>query len=199
MNSFAFDYVTRQKVGGNHLNFFVVRQLPTPSPADLEHVRTYVEPRVLELCYTAWDMVALAQDLGHDGPPFRWEEERRALIRAELDALMFHLYGVNRDDASYIMDTFPIVRRQDEAEHGEFRTNRLVLERYDAIMAAFEATHGPLANTPNGSDPPIDRSSLADYSRLLSEALDATYETILDPPPADRSQTHPESTRPVWA
>ena len=66
------------------------------------------------------------------------------------------------------------------------------------MAAAFGAAHGSLDNTPNGSNPPLDRSSLAEYSRLLAEALDANYATVLDPPPADPSQAHPESTRPAW-
>jgi hypothetical protein len=49
-------------------------------------------PRVLELTYTAWDLEPFAKDCGFDGPPFRWHEDRRFLIRAELDAAFFHLY-----------------------------------------------------------------------------------------------------------
>ena len=71
--------------------------------------------RVLELTYTAWDMAPFARDLGDDGPPFRWDEERRFLLRAELDAAFFHLYGIDRDDVDYIMETFPIVKRKDIA------------------------------------------------------------------------------------
>jgi hypothetical protein len=57
-------------------------------------------------------------------------------VSAELDACFFHLYGIERDDVDYIMDTFPIVRRNDEAAHGEYRTKRLILERYDAMAKA---------------------------------------------------------------
>ena len=153
---------------------------------------------VIELSYTAWDMAPFASDLGHDGPPFRWDEERRALIRAELDALMFHLYGVSREDADYIMDTFPIVRRKDEAVHGEFHTKHLILDRYDAMTAAFEAKHSTLSGTPNGSNPPLDEPSLTIYTRLLADALTANYQTSVDPPPAHHSQAHPASTRPSW-
>jgi hypothetical protein len=39
--------------------------------------------------------------------------------------------------AGYIMDTFPIVRRKDEAAYGEYRTKRLILERYDALAACI--------------------------------------------------------------
>lgn len=62
-------------------------------------------------------------------------------LRAELDACFFHLYGIERDDVDYIMDTFPIVQRHDVARHGEYRTRRLVLERYDAMSQAIASGH----------------------------------------------------------
>ena len=199
LNSFVLDYAVRQKMGGTNLNFFIVRQLAVPMPSSIGRLREFVDSRIVELTYSAWDMAQFAKELGYDGSPFRWDEERRSLIRAELDALMFHLYGVNREDADYIMDTFPIVKRQDEAAHREYRTKRLILERYDAMTAAFEVTHGSLNGTPNGTNPPADRSSLATYSRRMAKALDAHYETILVPPPADPSLAHPAATRPAWA
>jgi hypothetical protein len=58
---------------------------------------------------------AVAHDCGYDGPPCRWDEARCFLLRCELDAAYFHLYGIAHDDVDYIMDTFPIVRRKDEA------------------------------------------------------------------------------------
>ena len=66
-------------------------------------------------------------------PPFLWDEERRAHLRAELDGLYGHLYGLTRDELAYILDTFPIVKRKDEEAHGTYRTKRLVLEAYDAL------------------------------------------------------------------
>lgn len=42
----------------------------------------------------------------------------------------------------YILDTFPIVRRKDEAEHGEYRMKRVILEIYDA-MQQTAATGAP--------------------------------------------------------
>lgn len=94
-------------------------------------------PRVLELTYTAWDLQPFAQDCGYDGPPFRWDEERRFLIRCELDAAYFHLYGIERDDVDYILETFPIVKRKDEQKCGEYRTKRVILEIYDAMAEAM--------------------------------------------------------------
>lgn len=52
-------------------------------------------------------------------------------VHTELDGIYAHLNGLSRDDFAYILDTFPIVRRNDEARWGEFRTKRLVLEAYD--------------------------------------------------------------------
>jgi hypothetical protein len=66
-------------------------------------------------------------------PPFLWDEERRAHLRADLDGLYGHLYGLEREELSYILDTFPIVERQDKEEYGEYRTKRLVLEAYDRL------------------------------------------------------------------
>ena len=74
---------------------------------------------VLELSYTAHDMAPLAADLGHVDeagevrPPFQWDPERRLHLRAKLDALFFHLYGVtDRDDVRYVWSTFGIVEGQ---------------------------------------------------------------------------------------
>jgi len=68
---------------------------------------------------------------GFPYPPFKWDEERRARLRAELDAIYARLYGLTRDELDYILDTFPIVRRKDEERWGEYRTKRLVLNCFD--------------------------------------------------------------------
>ena len=60
-------------------------------------------------------------------------------VICRLDAAYFHLYSINRDDVDYIMDTFPIVRRKDEAAHGEYRTKRVILEMYDAMRIAVDS------------------------------------------------------------
>ena len=58
-------------------------------------------------------------------------------MRAELDAAFFHLYGIERDDLDYIMETFPIVKRKDEQRYGSFRTKELILAVYDAMAEAI--------------------------------------------------------------
>ena len=144
--SFVLDYAARQKLAGTHLTYSYVNQLPVlppdvynePAPW-LDHgtPADWLRQRVLELSFTAWDMEPFARDLKDSGPPFRWDEERRFAMRAELDAAFFHLYGIERDDVDYIMETFPIVKRKDEQRYGSFRTKELILDVYDAMAEAM--------------------------------------------------------------
>ncbi|MFD4738725.1 Eco57I restriction-modification methylase domain-containing protein [Streptomyces virginiae] len=142
--SMVFDFVARFKVGGTHLNFFITYQLPLPSPQQMEPHLSFVARRVLELTYTASDMTPFARDLGDTGAPFRWDTDRRAVIRAELDAFFFHLYGITREDTAYILDTFNITRDNDMKAHGEYRTKNLILAEYDRMAAASLTLETPL-------------------------------------------------------
>jgi len=146
ISGFVVDYVLRNKMAGTNVSYYLVKQLPVLPPDRYEQAPTWdldylslnawFAGRVLELSYSAYDLAAYARDLGDDGPPFRWDPARREIMRAELDAAYFHLYGVTRDDVDYIMDTFKVVRQKDEAAHSEYRTKRLILERYDALADA---------------------------------------------------------------
>jgi hypothetical protein len=162
-SSLAFDYVARQKVQGQHLNWFVVEQLPVIAPkrfqaplppafaeaaraAELMNghhahptVADFVIPQVLALTYTAHDMAPFARDLGYVDsqgevlPPFVWNDEERRVRMAALDALFFYLYGLDANDAAYIMETFSIVREQDEKAFGHYRTRGDVLRWLDLL------------------------------------------------------------------
>ena len=139
--SFALDYCLRQKVQGQNINWYMVEQLPLVRPEQFAarigrwRVGDFIRGEVMRLSYTAWDLQPFARDLGYDGAPFEWDEEDRRHRIARLDALFFHLYGINRDDAAYILDTFPIVREQDEKGHGRFLTKDLVLAYLNAVEA----------------------------------------------------------------
>ena len=146
LNSFSFDFITRQKMHGINLSWYLLEQLSVIAPADYDRpfgvttARDLVRDHVLRLTYTAHDMAPFARDLGHDGPPFPWDEEERRHLRARLDALYFHLYGLTREDAGYVLDTFPIVRREDEAAFGRYRTRELVLAYMNALVAGDAET-----------------------------------------------------------
>jgi hypothetical protein len=141
--------LARQKVGGNHLNIFIFRQIPVLLPSTYTQATIdFIQPRVLELTYTANDLKPWAEDLGYDGPPFSFDPERRALLRAELDAYYAHLYGLNRDELRYILDpadvmgpdypseAFRVLKTNELRQFGEYRTQRLVLEAWDRLFGA---------------------------------------------------------------
>lgn len=202
-NSFAWDYLFRQSLGGNNTSFFVVKQVAAIEPSAIQTKSLWspfsnlgwLASRVVELTYTAWDLEPFAYECGWPGPPFRWDEERRFLLRCELDAALFHLYlsadvsgdwghaagetaedlarlkacfNTARDAVAYIMDTFPIVRRKDEEKHnGDYHTKRVILEIYDAMQEAIRTG--------------------------------VPYHTRLDPPPADPACRHPKKALGILA
>jgi hypothetical protein len=162
-------------LGGIHLSYGILKQLPVlPPDAFSPDDVAYLSERVLELVYTAWDIKAFADDVwaeldaaGRDRvrarwaashgtpapagdaapPPFRWDEERRAQIRAEIDARIARLYGLTRDELRYILDpadvygpdfpgeTFRVLKEKEIKHYGEYRTRRLVLAAWDAAEA----------------------------------------------------------------
>lgn len=146
-SSLIFDFLSKQKLGGSNLNFFIVKQLPVIPPdyysrADLD----FILCRVLELTYTAWDMRPFALDLDYDSEPFIWNAKRRAVLRADLDAYYAYLYGLTRDELRYILDpadiygsdfpseTFRVLKNNEIRKFGEYRTQRLVLEAWDRLF-----------------------------------------------------------------
>lgn len=148
-SSFVFDYIVRQKMGGINMSFYIVKQFSVIPPRSYEGsspwstifgLSYWITDRAFELTYVAYDLCPFAQDCGYLGPPFRWDEERRFLLRCELDAAYFHLYGIDRDDVDYIMDTFPIVRDRDQKAYGgDYRTKRVILEIYDEMAEAMQS------------------------------------------------------------
>ena len=171
VSSIIFDFVCRFKIGGMNMNFFIVNQLPVFPPNFYDQTDLgFILPRAFELIYTAYDLKPFAEDLWKESSealrkqylsigfdpqtmaPFRWDEDRRAVLRAELDAYYARLYGLTRDELRYILDpqdvygpdfpgeTFRVLKDNETAKYGEYRTRRLVLEAWDRI----EAELGPI-------------------------------------------------------
>ncbi|MFI2223110.1 Eco57I restriction-modification methylase domain-containing protein [Streptomyces fradiae] len=148
-NSMPLDFLLRLRQGGLHVSDYILEQLPIPASQDVLSHREFVLRRVLELAFVDLGTEAFARDFGDTGAPFIWDEDRRTVIRAELDALFFHLYGITRDDVDYILDTFPIVKRKDEAKYGTYRTKDLILAEYDRMAAAGVSLTNPLVDGEN--------------------------------------------------
>jgi hypothetical protein len=183
--SLAFDYCVRQKLGGVNMTFGTTHQLPFATPSLVSGLCTllalpsWVAGRTVELAATADDMASFSEDLWAegDGAVFRYDPERRFEIRCELDAAFFHLYlgsdeewsrtgspellkalPTPRDAVSYIMDTFPIVKRKDEEAHGHYRTKDRILELYDELQRClasgepFKSALNPPPGPPTNTD-----------------------------------------------
>jgi len=160
LNSFPFDYCARSKIQGQHLNWFIVEQLPVLTPKHYNRrfgKRTageIVKDHVLRLTYPAHDMAPFARDMGYvnkDGsvkPPIIWQEAERRHLRARLDALYFILYGItDEDDIGYILSTLPIVERKDrEAFDSVYLTRELILWYKRALEAGDPDSMAPEAD-----------------------------------------------------
>jgi len=148
LSSLTLDYAARHKVGGTHLNFFIYQQLPILPPESYTDARlVFVVPRLLELTYTSESLASFARDLDYIRAPFSWDEDRRAFLRAELDAFYARGYGLTRDELRYVLEpadmkgpdypseTFRVLKEKEIRQHGEYRTRRLVLAAWDRMEA----------------------------------------------------------------
>jgi hypothetical protein len=132
-SSFPCDFVARQKVGGTSFTYFTMRQIPILTPDQIrgpapwtaaESCIRWIQSRVSKLLPFGWVGVSGTQVL---------PASKRFELRVELHAAMFHLYGIERDDVDYIMETFPIVKRKDVNEFGTYRTKERILQVYDQM------------------------------------------------------------------
>ena len=194
LNSFVFDFVARQKIGGVSLPYFTMKQVTVlPPDAYSNSELEFMVPRILELLCTAEDIRDFVRDCGWEGPPFRWDEDRRFLLRCELDAAFFHLYLPAEEDG----DWRP-ARRSNGCPHEEtpeqladlkrhFPTPRdavaYILDTFPIVRRKDEQRHGEYRTK---------RTILDIYDAMqASFATDEPYRTQLAPPPADPSRCHP--------
>ncbi|WP_319412683.1 N-6 DNA methylase [uncultured Cohaesibacter sp.] len=146
LNALVVDYCMRNKLSQASIPQGTVYQLPILPPDFYTAPRlAFITPKVLELTYTSYSLAPFARDLGYDGPPFAWGEDRRAHLRADLDAFYARAYGLDRDELRYILDpadvkgpdypseTFRVLKEKEIRQQGEYRTRRLVIEAWDRM------------------------------------------------------------------
>ncbi|MFX0061426.1 MAG: Eco57I restriction-modification methylase domain-containing protein [Candidatus Hermodarchaeota archaeon] len=144
LSSLVFDYIVRQKLGGINLNYFIVEQLPVlPPKVYSKELQKLIIPKVVELVYTSEDMREFAKSCDINVPPYPWNEEKRLHLKAELDAIFAHLYGLTHFDLAYILESFgggkslKGLKKRELEKYGEFRTKRLVIEYYNKLKEKF--------------------------------------------------------------
>lgn len=146
LGSMVLDAIARWKVSGTNLNLFLVQQFPVLPPSSYsEEDELFIANRVLELTYTTHSLKEFAEEMGFHGDPYGWNVARRSQLRAELDAWYARAYGLSKDELRYILDpadvmgegypseTFRVLKNNEQAEFGEYRTQRLVLEAWDKL------------------------------------------------------------------
>ena len=195
LSAFICDYIGRQKIGGVSLSIFIMKQLAIHPPNTYEQCSlitsiswgSWILPRMLELSYTSCDLKCFSGAYDYHGPPYHWNLRRRFQIRCELDAAFFHLYGIERDDVDYIMDTFPIVKRKDVKTYGTYRTKERILEIYDEMaqcMADGTEWQSPLDPPPGDPRAAWTEEELELWRRGEGDHLIEQYKLLEEDVPA---------------
>lgn len=99
-------------------------------PAEEREIRERIKAQAAELT-AEWTPACGV----YDRLPDRRDTGDRAQLRAEIDAMVAHLYGLSRDDFAYILDTFPVLKKKELKAFGEFKSKRKCLEEYDRLGA----------------------------------------------------------------
>jgi hypothetical protein len=141
INSLAYDFACRQKIGNVTLNWYIVRQTPVIPPQIFDQtfqgrkLRDWVAERVAELTYTAHDLDAWGRDLDFAEEPYTWDSERRRELRVDLEALFLVLYGLGEDEADHIFESFWSVKEDEIDDHGEYKLKQQVLDRLSVFQS----------------------------------------------------------------
>ena len=142
------------------MSMYIVKQFPVITPEQIpSDTRWEITRRVAELTYFNHDLDGWAEELYDEltdeqqlelpqlgeKKPFIYDPERRAVLQAELDAIIGHLYGLNTEDMHYILDpedvcgpgcineTFRVLKSNEIRQYGEYRTKRLVMEAWERL------------------------------------------------------------------
>ena len=108
LNGFVVDWMLRQKIT-SHLNMFYVYQVPVPRDDSNQFVNP-IATRAARLICTSPEFDDLAKAVGlKDYRGGATDPHERAKLRAELDGLVAHLYGLTEAEFAHILTTFPLV------------------------------------------------------------------------------------------
>jgi len=138
MNSFIFDYITRLKISGSNLMVHIIEQLPIIDYERWKKYQDLIIPRCLELIYNTTELASFAEECGYKGTPFKWENERRAVLQSELDAIIAHIFKISKDDLDYILETFRVLKSKEISKFKEFKAKNLILNAYDKFSKQKE-------------------------------------------------------------
>ncbi len=135
MNSIPCDYIVRNKMGGTNLSDYIMKQIPFVSKTTYtERLKAVIKERVIFLQYFNEEISPFISSLGEERDCVIWNEKERFQLQCELDAIYAHLYGLEKEEMDYILETFPIVKRKDIDKYGSYRTKETILRLYDQFV-----------------------------------------------------------------
>ncbi len=139
LNSIVIDYVVKQKLSGWNLNYYILEQLPIFPPTKYsKDLIDEIVKRVVELTYTSNHLESFAKDCNCIIGPFKWNPEKRAKLQAELDAIFFLLYKIEKNDIEYILNVLNVLKEHELDKFTEYKTKRLILKAYDKFSKQKE-------------------------------------------------------------
>lgn len=137
LNSIVLDYIARQKTGGTHMDFFILKQLPVIPPERYnDELKMRISEIVAKLTYTSNSLDSFAKELNYTAK-IKWDVKDRIELMAELNAIYAHFYEISRIDLEYILETFPIVKRNELSKYGEYLTKKFTLRFYDKLVGVI--------------------------------------------------------------
>jgi hypothetical protein len=114
LNSFCQDYVLRLKVSAN-INMYHIKQLAIPRTTRGNWYFDSITDRAIRLICTTPEFADIWKEITGS----EWslqngvtDNNKRLQLRAEIDALVAHLFSLKKDEFEYILSTFPLVAKE---------------------------------------------------------------------------------------
>jgi hypothetical protein len=146
INSIPFDYITRVKFYGANLIKNIIDQLPMIDYYKISLFKDQIVSRVIKLTYTSDSVKSFADDLNINSQPYIFNKNERHLIKCELDAIVAHLFEIEKVDLEYMLDSFVILRNKEIQQSGSYRTKETVLRMYDEFSWVKDKLNQTLQN-----------------------------------------------------
>ena len=109
VNSVTFDYLIRQQVASS-ISMYAFYQMPVPRLVETDPSLRSISTRSARLVCTSPPFDALARECGLESHKVgATDPATRERLRAELEGLVAHLYGLNEDELAHILKSFPLM------------------------------------------------------------------------------------------
>ncbi|MFB6075480.1 MAG: hypothetical protein ABEJ89_10750, partial [Haloarculaceae archaeon] len=127
LNSIPFDFLMRTKIDSSVV-MYKFKESQVPRLTDGDEWFDYIWTRAARLNCYGNEFKEMRDRLGEIEPATDMDERRE--VQAELDAAAFHAYGLDREQAAFVLDDFHRVQNPRLMDEDYFKS---VLEKYDEL------------------------------------------------------------------